>query len=375
MPTTAGSSNDSGWPSIAASASMPPTPQPSTPRPLTIGVCESVPTSVSGYARPSAVAEHDLREELEVDLVADALARWEHAQRAGTRPAPIAGTCSAPRCARTRSRCCARTRRERRRRRRRSSGRSRGRPGSRGSTRSARPPRSTTASRIAARSTIAGTPVKSCIKTRAGMNVELARPDLGGGAAAIGERGDVVGARRSRRPRGATGSRAGCAANTGAGGDRRPTRRGGGCRNVLVADDEIRPRPERVERHARTLPRKKPSLRSRRVEAEPALRLSYVGARSATSARRRRSAASSSTAPRAAANDPPRALHARRRHARPRHGRPRFPRLDRHQPADPGEATLRCARRTVLPRPRAVADGCTRVLEVAGVVELFTIES
>ena len=39
-----------GWPSIAASASMPPTPQPSTPSPLTIGVCESVPTSVSGYA-------------------------------------------------------------------------------------------------------------------------------------------------------------------------------------------------------------------------------------------------------------------------------------------------------------------------------------
>ena len=38
-----------GWPSIAASASMPPTPQPSTPRPLTIVVCESVPTTVSGY--------------------------------------------------------------------------------------------------------------------------------------------------------------------------------------------------------------------------------------------------------------------------------------------------------------------------------------
>jgi hypothetical protein len=37
-----------GWPSIAASASMPPTPQPSTPRPLIIVVCESVPTSVSG---------------------------------------------------------------------------------------------------------------------------------------------------------------------------------------------------------------------------------------------------------------------------------------------------------------------------------------
>ncbi len=47
-PTTCGISIVTGWPSIAASASMPPTPQPSTPRPLIIVVCESVPTSVSG---------------------------------------------------------------------------------------------------------------------------------------------------------------------------------------------------------------------------------------------------------------------------------------------------------------------------------------
>jgi hypothetical protein len=52
-PTTCGMSIDTGWPSMAASASMPPTPQPSTPRPLTIVVCESVPTSVSGNACPS----------------------------------------------------------------------------------------------------------------------------------------------------------------------------------------------------------------------------------------------------------------------------------------------------------------------------------
>ncbi|MDH6567191.1 hypothetical protein M2160_002212 [Streptomyces sp. SAI-117] len=51
-PTTRGMSMETGWPSIAASASMPPTPQPSTPRPLTIVVCESVPTRVSGYACP-----------------------------------------------------------------------------------------------------------------------------------------------------------------------------------------------------------------------------------------------------------------------------------------------------------------------------------
>ena len=47
-PTTLGMSMETGWPSMAASASMPPTPQPSTPRPLTMVVCESVPTQVSG---------------------------------------------------------------------------------------------------------------------------------------------------------------------------------------------------------------------------------------------------------------------------------------------------------------------------------------
>src|SRR6266568_8258470 len=47
-PTTFGISIEIGWPSMAASASMPPTPQPSTPRPFSIVVCESVPTQVSG---------------------------------------------------------------------------------------------------------------------------------------------------------------------------------------------------------------------------------------------------------------------------------------------------------------------------------------
>ena len=46
-PTTGGRSMDRGWPSMAASASMPPTPQPRTPRPLTMVVWESVPTRVS----------------------------------------------------------------------------------------------------------------------------------------------------------------------------------------------------------------------------------------------------------------------------------------------------------------------------------------
>ena len=47
-PITSGSSIEIGWPSIAASASIPPTPQPSTERPLIIVVWLSVPTSVSG---------------------------------------------------------------------------------------------------------------------------------------------------------------------------------------------------------------------------------------------------------------------------------------------------------------------------------------
>jgi hypothetical protein len=47
-PTTSGMSMEIGWPSIAASASIPPTPQPSTAAPLTIVVWLSVPTSVSG---------------------------------------------------------------------------------------------------------------------------------------------------------------------------------------------------------------------------------------------------------------------------------------------------------------------------------------
>ncbi len=49
-PTTTGSGWYSGWPRSAASASIPPTPQPTTPRPLIMVVCESVPTSVSGKA-------------------------------------------------------------------------------------------------------------------------------------------------------------------------------------------------------------------------------------------------------------------------------------------------------------------------------------
>ena len=45
---TSGISIGIGWPSMAASASIPPTPQPSTARPLIIVVWLSVPTTVSG---------------------------------------------------------------------------------------------------------------------------------------------------------------------------------------------------------------------------------------------------------------------------------------------------------------------------------------
>lgn len=49
-PTTSGTRMEMGCPSAAASASMPPTPQPSTPMPLAVGVWESVPTTVSKHA-------------------------------------------------------------------------------------------------------------------------------------------------------------------------------------------------------------------------------------------------------------------------------------------------------------------------------------
>ncbi len=73
-PTTWGTSIETGWPSMAASASMPPTPQPSTPSPLIIVVCESVPTSVSGYASRVPLflgVEDHAGQVFEVDLVDD----------------------------------------------------------------------------------------------------------------------------------------------------------------------------------------------------------------------------------------------------------------------------------------------------------------
>jgi hypothetical protein len=62
-----------------ASASMPPTPHPTTPSPLIIVVCESVPTRVSGYHTPSFSSTPFARYS-EIDLVHDADAGWHHAE-------------------------------------------------------------------------------------------------------------------------------------------------------------------------------------------------------------------------------------------------------------------------------------------------------
>ena len=48
IPTTSGVRKYTGWPSMPASASMPPTPQATTPMPLIMVVWLSVPTSESG---------------------------------------------------------------------------------------------------------------------------------------------------------------------------------------------------------------------------------------------------------------------------------------------------------------------------------------
>ena len=82
-PTTSGTSMTVGWPSMAASASMPPTPQPTTPRPLIMVVCESVPTTRVGKDHRLSVRSSlrdDRREVLQVHLVHDARAGRDDAE-------------------------------------------------------------------------------------------------------------------------------------------------------------------------------------------------------------------------------------------------------------------------------------------------------
>ena len=90
-PTTSGISMEIGWPSMAASASMPPTPQPSTASPFTMVVWLSVPTQRIGEGeRGIAVLRlgpHGLRQIFEIHLVADAGAGRHHAEIVeGARP-------------------------------------------------------------------------------------------------------------------------------------------------------------------------------------------------------------------------------------------------------------------------------------------------
>ncbi len=171
-PTTSGVSMYTGCPSMTASASMPPTPQPSTPRPLIIVVWLSVPTSESGYTHGVGASDASLLRQPRARYsrftwwtmpVAGGTARklsrlsWPHFRkvyrsllRSNSRSALIV---SATRVAKsstctewsmTRSQATA------------------------GLIWAGSPPSFRIASRIAAKSTTHGTPVKSCSTTRPG---------------------------------------------------------------------------------------------------------------------------------------------------------------------------------------------------------------
>src|SRR5215211_93964 len=176
-PITCGSSIEIGWPSIAASASIPPTPQPSTPSPLIIVVWESVPTSVSGYARNVGPSWPDVpsRSSLHTTLPRYSRLTWWQIPVAGGTTRKLSNAVWPQRRNAYRSPL-------------RSNSRSalianaRGLPnastwtewsmirstGTSGLIAAGSPPSRSIASRIAVRSTIAGTPVKSCISTRLG---------------------------------------------------------------------------------------------------------------------------------------------------------------------------------------------------------------
>ena len=177
-PTTSGMSIEIGWPSIAASASIPPTPHPTTPSPLIIGVWESVPTRVSGYA---SAPERSFRVkttgarcsrftwwQIPVPggttrkLRNDSFPHRRNAYRSPLRPYSFATLSGKAVAAANRSTCTewSITR---------SAGIS-------GLIRFGSPPIRFAASRIAARSTSAGTPVKSCRSTRAGRKA-ISRSD------------------------------------------------------------------------------------------------------------------------------------------------------------------------------------------------------
>ena len=170
--TTGGTSMEMGCPRAAASASMPPTPQPRTPRPLAVVVWESVPTRESKQATsPSASAS------VVTTLQKRSMLSWWQMP-------PPGGTIST-----FWKDLLAHLRKEKRSRLRRASvswfdSTAPSTPatsaitewsttsvqGMCGLTFDGSPPRSTMASRMAAKSTKTGTPVKSWKRTRAGMN-------------------------------------------------------------------------------------------------------------------------------------------------------------------------------------------------------------
>ena len=170
---TGGTSMETGCPRAAASASMPPTPQPSTPTPLAVVVWESVPTSVSKHAtsegalRASVVTTSQKRSMLSWwqipppggTISTFSKERLAHLRKAKRSRLRSASTCWFFSTAQAHSATSAITEWS-----------TTSVQGICGLTRIGSPPRSTIASRIAAKSTNTGTPVKSWNSTRAGMN-------------------------------------------------------------------------------------------------------------------------------------------------------------------------------------------------------------
>ena len=168
-PTTLGISIEMGWPSMAASASMPPTPQPSTPRPFCMVVCESVPTQVSGYAScPSWVittrARYSMFTWCTMPVPGGTTLNWRNASwpqrrnwnrswlRWNSISTFLENASGLPYTSATTEWSMTSS------------------AGMSGLILVGSPPRACMASRIAARSTTAGTPVRSCRMTRAGVN-------------------------------------------------------------------------------------------------------------------------------------------------------------------------------------------------------------
>src|SRR5579884_2885362 len=169
-PTISGTRSERGWPRSTASASMPPTPHPRTPSAFTMGVCESVPTRVSGKAttspstalRQTTGARASRFTWCTIPVPGGTMRRLSKACWAQRKSAyrswflsysfstfrrravavPKKSTCTEWSITKS--------------------------AGTTGFTRRASPPRRATAARMAARSTRTGTPVRSCRRTRAG---------------------------------------------------------------------------------------------------------------------------------------------------------------------------------------------------------------